>query len=62
MMIEAMARTASAIDGGPSRVAQRAAMEALEPDRADQETHALREVFCAKRNLMVERLKALGYL
>lgn len=60
LMIEAMARTASAIDGGPSRVAQRAAMEALEPDRADQETHALREVFCAKRNLMVERLKAMG--
>jgi hypothetical protein len=59
-MIEAMARTGSAIDGGPSRIAQRAALEALEPSRADQETHALREVFCAKRNLMVERLKAMG--
>jgi len=60
VMVEAMARTASAIDGGPSRVAQRAALEVLEPARADQETTALREVFCAKRNLMIRRLKAMG--
>jgi aspartate/methionine/tyrosine aminotransferase len=59
-MIETMARTASAIDGGPSRLAQRAALQVLEPARADQETHALREVFVRKRNLMVERLEALG--
>jgi aspartate/methionine/tyrosine aminotransferase len=59
-MIEAMTRTGSAIDGGPSRLAQRAALEALEPARADQETRALREVFSAKRNLMVERLKSMG--
>ena len=59
-MVESMARTASAIDGGPSRVAQRAAMTALEPERADQETTALRKVFAAKRNLMVERLERMG--
>jgi aspartate/methionine/tyrosine aminotransferase len=59
-MVENMARTASAIDGGPSRVAQRAALAALDPVQADTETHALRQVFCAKRNLMVERLEALG--
>ena len=59
-MVETMARTASSIDGGPSRVAQRAAMQALEPVRADQETQALRQVFCDKRNLMVERLRAMG--
>jgi len=59
-MVETMARTASAIDGGPSCVAQRAALEVLEPARADQETNALREVFCAKRNLMISRLKAMG--
>jgi len=59
-MIEAMARTGSAIDGGPSRVAQRAALTALDPSRADQETRALREVFCAKRNVMVSRLKEMG--
>lgn len=59
-MVESMARTASAIDGGPSRIAQRAALQALEPWRADQETRALRDVFCEKRNLMVKRLKAIG--
>jgi len=59
-MIETMARTASSIDGGPSRIAQRAALTALEPARADQETSALRTVFAAKRNLLVERLKRMG--
>lgn len=59
-MIESMARTASSIDGGPSRIAQRAALTALEPKRADQETHALRIAFTQKRNLMVSRLEKLG--
>jgi aspartate/methionine/tyrosine aminotransferase len=59
-MIDSLARTASSIDGGPSRIAQRAALAALEPAQADQETHALRVGFAAKRNLMVERLEAMG--
>ena len=59
-MIQTMARTASSIDGGPSRIAQRAALLALEPKQADQETRALREQFVKKRNLLVDRLKALG--
>jgi aspartate/methionine/tyrosine aminotransferase len=59
-MMETMARTGSSIDGGPSRIAQRAALKVLEPARADQETKALREVFAAKRNLMVERLEKIG--
>ncbi|MAE27921.1 MAG: aspartate aminotransferase [Planctomycetes bacterium] len=59
-MVETMARTASAIDGGPSRVAQAAALTVLEPARADQETDALRRAFTAKRNLMVRRLKEMG--
>jgi aspartate/methionine/tyrosine aminotransferase len=59
-MVEATARTASAIDGGPSRIAQRAALMALAPEQADQETTALRDVFSEKRNLMVERLEKLG--
>ncbi len=59
-MMETMARTASSIDGGPSRIAQRAAIMALEPARADQETKAVRQVFSAKRNLMLERLKRMG--
>jgi hypothetical protein len=59
-MVESMARTASSIDGGPSRPAQRAALDILEPGRADQETTALRDVFAEKRNLMVERLEGMG--
>ena len=55
-----MARTASAIDGGPSRLAQRAALDVLEPKRADQETDALRTVFRKKRDVMVARLKEMG--
>jgi aspartate/methionine/tyrosine aminotransferase len=59
-MMETLARVASSIDGGPSRIAQRAALIALEPERADQETRAVRKVFAHKRNVMVERLKSMG--
>jgi aspartate/methionine/tyrosine aminotransferase len=59
-IVETLARTASALDGGPSRIAQRAAILALEPDRADQETHALREGFASKRREMLRHLRAMG--
>ncbi|MCC7476818.1 pyridoxal phosphate-dependent aminotransferase [bacterium] len=59
-MIEMINRASSAIDGGPSRIVQRAALRVLEPARADQETTALRQVFARKRNLMLERLSAMG--
>ena len=59
-MVETIARAASAIDGGPSRWAQRAAIAVLQPARADQETTALRAAFCDKRNVMVQRLRQLG--
>jgi len=59
-MVEVLGRAASAIDGGPSQPIQRAALEVLEPARADQETRALRSVFSRKRSLMVERLRAMG--
>jgi len=59
-MVGTIARAASAIDGGPSRWAQRAALQALEPARADQETAAVRTVFAHKRNVMVERLRSMG--
>jgi aspartate/methionine/tyrosine aminotransferase len=58
--IEMINRAASAIDGGPSTAVQRAALDVLQPDRADQETDALRSVFSVKRNLMVESLRAMG--
>jgi len=59
-MIDTIGRVASAMDGGPSRIAQRAALAALKAEVADQETDAVREVFAAKRNLMVESLSAMG--
>jgi len=59
-MIETLGCAASAIDGGPSQPIQRAALAILEPERADQETNALRKVFAGKRNLMVSRLKDMG--
>lgn len=59
-MVESIARAASAIDGGPSRWAQRAAIEVLRPAVADQETSATRRAFCHKRNVMLRRLQAMG--
>lgn len=58
--IDKLSRAASAIDGGPGKPIQRAAIEVLKADRADQETNALRAGFSAKRDVMVERLKAMG--
>ncbi|MGH7708223.1 MAG: pyridoxal phosphate-dependent aminotransferase [Vulcanimicrobiaceae bacterium] len=59
-IVEEVGRAASAIDGGPPTATQRAAIEVLAPQRADQETCALREVFARKRRIMVDNLSALG--
>ena len=59
-VVEQVSRAASAIDGGPPAPVQRAALQVLEPARADQETTALRRVFARKRNLMLDALGALG--
>lgn len=59
-VIHAVTAAGSFADGGPSRPIQRAAMLALEPARADQETGAVRTVFAAKQRLTVERLSAMG--
>jgi hypothetical protein len=58
--VQTVERVASALDGGPSRVTQRAALMALEPDYADQETTAVREVFAEKRNVMMRALTEMG--
>ncbi len=55
-LVETLGRAASAIDGGPSRVTQRIALRALEPEYADQETGALRVEFAKKKAMMFERL------
>ncbi len=59
-LVEALGRTASAIDGGPGRPIQRAALQVLEPEQAGAETTALRDGFCKKRDVMVERLRGMG--
>jgi aspartate/methionine/tyrosine aminotransferase len=59
-VIATMSRVASSLDGGPSRLAQRAAMSVLEPAVADQETDAVRTAFAAKRNVMVRELSRMG--
>jgi len=59
-VITALTAAGSFLDGGPSRPIQRAAVQVLDPIRADQETAALRAAFTEKRNLLVDRLKALG--
>jgi len=59
-MIETLGCATSAIDGGASQPMQRAALQVLEPQRADQETNALRQVFSKKRNIMVNSLAEMG--
>lgn len=59
-LVQTVERVASALDGGPSRVTQRAALAALVPEIAEQETTALRTVFAEKRNLMVAALTEMG--
>jgi aspartate/methionine/tyrosine aminotransferase len=59
-IVAAIGRSGSAIDGGPSVAMQRAAIQVLEPARADQETTALRQVFARKRQLMIDVLSNLG--
>lgn len=59
-LIEMINRAASAIDGGPSTLVQRAVIEALQPGRAEAETKATRAVFAEKRRRMLEGLAELG--
>ena len=59
-VITALTAAGSFLDGGPCRPMQRAAIEVLQPGRADQETNALRKAFSEKRDLTVQRLTAMG--
>ena len=61
-IIKKIGCAASGIDGGPSLPIQRAAIQLFEPDRIDQETQALREVFSHKHNIMFHALKQLGIM
>ena len=59
-IIENLGRAASGIDGGPSIPIQRAACQLFEPERADMETTALREVFSRKQTIILNTLRANG--
>jgi aspartate/methionine/tyrosine aminotransferase len=59
-IIQAITAAGSFLDGGPSRPVQRAAIEVLKPERADQETNAVRSVFAAKQQTTLTRLRELG--
>jgi aspartate/methionine/tyrosine aminotransferase len=59
-LIEAIRRSSSTLDGGASRIAQRAALAVLDPADADRETHATRVHFAKKRRIAIKRLSELG--
>jgi hypothetical protein len=59
-VIQNLERAATGLDGGPSLPAQRLAIKALDPERAAEETTAVRRLFAKKRNVMLEGLEAHG--
>lgn len=59
-IIEIMNRAGSAIDGGPSTLVQRAAIEVLQPGRAERDFLATREAFALKRRRMLTGLAEAG--
>lgn len=59
-IIQKLTAAGSFLDGGSSRPIQRAAVEVLKPERADQETSAVRAEFAIKQRITIERLSALG--
>lgn len=59
-LIERLTSAGSFLDGGPAHPLQRAALPLLDPAVADQEARAIQEVFGAKRDLVLDRLRAMG--
>jgi hypothetical protein len=59
-VIQTLTAAGSFLDGGSSRPIQRAAIEVLQPARADQETDAVRTEFAIKQKITVTRLQELG--
>ena len=59
-VIQNLGRCATGFDGGPSLPAQRLAIKALDPERADEETAAVRRLFSRKRRVMLEGLESVG--
>lgn len=59
-LIEIVNRAASAVDGGPSTIVQRAAIEELSSGHAEAELLATRKEFAVKRRLMIDGLQSIG--
>jgi aspartate/methionine/tyrosine aminotransferase len=59
-VIEAVASAGSFLDGGANHPFQQATLPLLEPERALQETAAIRSHFGRKRARLLERVRALG--
>lgn len=59
-VIKALTAAGSFLDGGPCRPIQRAAMAVLEPERADQETRAVRAEFAKKQQITISALTQMG--
>lgn len=60
-LIDTVVSVGSFLDGGASRLVQRAAIELLAPEMARRETEAIRVAFAQKRDLTVGSLLAMGF-
>jgi aspartate/methionine/tyrosine aminotransferase len=59
-VIERLTSAGSFLDGGPSHPVQRAALPLLQPVTANREARAIQAAFTRKRELVLERLPAMG--
>ena len=59
-VIRALASAGSFLDGGAPHPVQAAAVELIEPGRADAEARSIQAEFSAKRRYMIERLRGMG--
>ena len=59
-VIEAVASAGSFLDGGANHPFQRAALPLLDPETALRETRAIQAHFTRKRDLVIDRLRAMG--
>ncbi len=59
-VIERIASAGSFLDGGPSHPLQRAVLPLIEPEVADREARAIQKAFGQKRQLLLDRTRAMG--
>ncbi|MFW5966597.1 MAG: pyridoxal phosphate-dependent aminotransferase [Persicimonas sp.] len=59
-VVDRLSSAGSFLDGGGSRPLQRAAIDLLDTDHTRAEIEAIQQTFGAKRDMVVDRLRALG--